>query len=133
MRAFSMVEVMVVAAVTGVLASTALVLTLRTAGDSALRAEREHVLDDLVRVRAAHVADGRDDPLVVCVDCVDGLGNAKTTCESNTLAYYLADDPADLTHGRLISTSTFDVDLTMSCAGGGSAPPRAAVIDALGQ
>lgn len=139
MRGFSLLEIMVVVAVTAVIASVAIVSASRSVSSSAMRTESDHLLTSISRMRASHVAEGRDDPLVMCVDCVDGNGNAKTPTASDTLAFYLAEDELDGSHGRLMGTSTFDLALQVECPAptgppaGPPVPTTSVAFDALGR
>ncbi len=117
MRAFSLIEIMMVVAVTAVLSAVAISTFSAVARKNDNRQELERLLGDVARERAAHVSAGRPELLLLCVDCVDEAGNANSAPRKDTLDFYLGEDPADRGHGRLLASTKYTLELAAGCQG----------------
>lgn len=89
MRAFTLIEITVVVAIGAALAGGAIAALSSAARKGHAQGERTRLLSDISGQRAAHVAAGRTDALVVCVDCVNADGSANTSPRNDTLDIFV--------------------------------------------
>ena len=116
-RGFSLVEMVVAVAVSGIVAAGAVVAISNVAAKSRRNTEIDQLLVDVQRQRALHVAAGRSEPLMLCVDCVDDAGAPKVAGDTSTLDVYLADTATDRHRGRLLFSGTYGLTLGAQCNG----------------
>lgn len=113
-----MVEMVIAVAVSGIVAASAVIGISTVAAKSRRNVEFDRLLDDIQAQRAVHVAAGRSEPLMLCVDCIDPTGAASPGgADVQVLDVYLADDVADRTHGRPVFSARYDVRLAAECRG----------------
>ncbi len=120
-----MVELMIVVAISAVLAGSAIAIATTAAKRSRVDAEMEKLLNDVAGQRATHVAEGRNELLLICNDCVDGSGNDNGSPEAGVVDFYLGDDPGDRKHGSVVGSFNYELVVTFDCNRG--------ALDALGR
>jgi prepilin-type N-terminal cleavage/methylation domain-containing protein len=110
MRAFTMLEIVVVASIGAILASGAMVALSSAAKKGRTQGELTRLLSDVSSQRAAHVASGRTEPLTFCVDCVNDDGTPNPSPRKDTLDVFLAGSSP-------LAQVQYDLDLSADCGG----------------
>jgi prepilin-type N-terminal cleavage/methylation domain-containing protein len=110
MRGFTLVEVVVAAAITAVIAGAAIATASTAAARHRISSESQQVLQTVSRQRAAHVAEARTELLVICADCVDDSGAPQARLNPNALDIYLANG-ASPDRGRLVESKSFGISV----------------------
>jgi prepilin-type N-terminal cleavage/methylation domain-containing protein len=116
-RGFTLLEMIVAVTISGVVAASAIVGISTISARNKRNTEFDRVLADVQQQRAIHVAAGRTELLMFCVDCIDSTGAPSTGGDVQTLDAYLADTVTDRTRGRPLFSERYDLTLTAGCSG----------------